>query len=77
MPVVLWPGEDARRTDQAGQIVVDGGLDDSRPVWLVRDEVHREGESQRTVRGAVDIGVDRKVEVAGQHMPGIDERSLA
>src|SRR5215212_7823985 len=26
VPVVLWPGEDAPRTGQARQIVVDGGL---------------------------------------------------
>jgi hypothetical protein len=76
MPLVLWPSEDARRTDQARQVLVDSGLDDSRSVRLVGDEVHREGELQRTVGSAIDIGVDREVEVAGQHMTGIDKRPL-
>jgi hypothetical protein len=76
MPIKLRPGEDARRTSQAGEIVVDGRLDNARSIWLVGDEVHREGESQRAVGGAVEIGVDREVEVAGQHVAGIDEWSL-
>src|SRR5688500_1332174 len=76
MPVVSRPGQDARRSNQARQILAHGGLDDSRPIWLVLDKVDREGELQRTVRGAVDIGVDREVESAGQYMTGIDERSF-
>src|SRR5215207_924020 len=76
MPVVSRPGQDARQSDQARQILAYGGLDDTRPIWLVLDEVDREGELQRTVRSAVDIGVDREVEVAGQYMTGIGERSF-
>ena len=76
MPVVSRPGQDARRSAQARQILAYGGLDDTRPIWLVLDEVDCEGELQRTIRGVVEIGVDREVEVAGQHMTGIDERSF-
>src|SRR5215212_4662548 len=35
VPVVLRPGEDARGPDQAGQVVIDGCLDDSCPIWLL------------------------------------------
>ena len=76
VPVVLRPGEDARGTDQARQILVDGGLNDARSIWLVVDEVHSEGELQRAVGVAIDVRIDREVEIRGQHVARIDERSL-